>query len=74
MPEKYYTYTTTLETPKTFDPPKRKKKLSKIKLLLFYIKWHWDNRKWEDCRHKRRAYKRAWLKQFRKDGVRNDRA
>ena len=63
MPEKYYTYTTTF---KAVERPKRKKKLSKITLLLFYIKWHWKNRKWEDCRHKRRAYRRSWLKHFRR--------
>ena len=65
MPEKYYTYTTP-PTLKTFDPPKRKMKFRNIKQLLFYIKWHWENRKWKDCRHKRRAYRRAWLKHFRK--------
>ena len=49
--------------PRTFDIPKPKKKSSKIKVLLFLIKWHWKNRKWENCRQKRRAFERALMKE-----------
>ena len=34
-----------------------------MKYFLFYIKWHWKNRKWENCRHKRRAFERALEKE-----------
>ena len=30
-----------------------------IKITWFAIKWHWENRRWENCRHKRRSYGRA---------------
>ena len=30
--------------------------------LLFYVWWHFKNRKWENTRQKRRSYERAWNK------------
>lgn len=48
----------------TVELPMPKKKPSKIKVILFSIKWHWKNRKWKNCRHKWRAFKRALKKEF----------
>lgn len=30
-----------------------------FKYLKFYIKWHLENAKWKNCRHKRKAFQRA---------------
>ena len=62
-------YVTCTSYPRTFDMPKSKKKPSKIKILLFSLKWHWKNRKWKNCRQKRRAFERALVK----EGLRNER-
>lgn len=32
----------------------------KIKLFFFRLKWNWKNRKWADCRAKRKAYRRDY--------------
>lgn len=34
-------------------------KPSKLKMWFFNIKWNWENRKWQNCRAKRRAYEKA---------------
>lgn len=34
-----------------------------MKDLLFKIKWHWKNRKWKDCRQKRKTFKRDLAKE-----------
>lgn len=58
----YGTYVTTT-TYGNYEPIKPKKKPSKIKVVLFSMKWHWKNRKWKNCRHKRRAFETALMKQ-----------
>lgn len=34
-------------------------KPNKLKIWIFNIKWNWKNRKWQNCRAKRRAYEKA---------------
>lgn len=38
-------------------------KMYKIKRMIFIVKWHWKNRNWCECRHKRRSLDRALKKE-----------
>ena len=67
MPDRCYRYTM-VGRPETFERPKPKKKISRMTLILFWIKWCWKNRKWQACRHKGRMFRRDWMKYVERCG------
>lgn len=36
--------------------------IKRVKRRLFILKWNWKNRRWQECRHKRRAFERELAK------------